>query len=190
MLITFSQLSYFAGTEALHLLILAISPLIILVTHSVFSRINSLSRTPKSNQSICLLAIFVTALPEAILLALFGLFCSVGTALLPTILYSVIVYLALGYTYFHLFNMSETARRIRLLYEIKSGLYDPHGATGVGSAEQVPLMSVTTRLERLVALGQIEERRGRYFLKGRTMLYGARVVRVWGMILGIDILSR
>jgi hypothetical protein len=122
-------------------------------------------------------------LPVSILLVLFGLFGSITETLLPTLIYSILVYLSLGYTYFHLFNMSETARRIRLLYEIESGLYDP--ARGTGQAEAT---SIATRIERLEGLGQVQLRKGRYFIKGRTMLFGARVVWLWGMLLGIDIL--
>ncbi len=125
-----------------------------------------------------------------LLLLFFGSLALDNGLLLSTVLYSVVVYLALGYTYFHLFNMSETARRIRLLYEIESGFFTV-AETPAAGASPVQI-SLATRLERLEGLGQIERGTGgeSYYVKGRTILLGARIVRLWGLLLGIDILTR
>lgn len=58
----------------------------------------------------------------------------------------------LAHLYFHVFNMSETARRIRLILEIKSG-------QPVGEYRDETMLE--KRLERLFALGQLEMRDGR-----------------------------
>ena len=174
-----------------HLLPLVLSPVLIAFVHALAARLNGLKRSPYSNQAVCILSVFVALPPLLLLLSLFGLFGLGNGSILPAALYSAVVYLALGYTYFHFFNMSETARRIRLLYEIGSGSFT---VTDDSVAGPEPVRrSLTTRLERLEGLGQIEQSGGgdgRYLLKGRTMLFGARIVRLWGLLLGIDILAQ
>lgn len=97
-------------------------------------------------------------------------------------LYCLIVYNALAYSYFHLFNMSETARRIRILYEIYS--------TGVLSASQIassynPSVMVKNRIERLVAMRQIKQSGNRYFLDQRLIFAVSSAVAGWGALLSI-----
>ncbi len=175
---------------ALHLVILACAPVVIALHHSALARLNRLLSKPYSNQSVCLLSILVSSVAETVLLLLFGLLG--GPSFFPALLYSATLYLALGYTYFHLFNMSETARRIRLLYEIErsggvSGLtVNSNAASDIPAADK----SVTTRLARLEALGQINRlKSGAYVTSGVTLLFGARTARLWGLLIGIDILT-
>ena len=74
---------------------------------------------------------------------------------------------------FGFFNLSESARRIRLLIELDAA--GPRGLTLTETlAAYNAAMIVEARLARLVTGGQIEERAGRYVIKRRTALVVAR----------------
>jgi len=67
-------------------------------------------------------------------------------------LYGFIVYNGILYAYFHLFNMSETARRIRILLQIKSqGSLSSKDLENLYSAEDM----VTARLKRLKQMNAV-----------------------------------
>ncbi len=101
--------------------------------------------------------------------------------LVLTAIYGLFVYEALAYSYFHLFNMSETARRIRILLEIyASGKLT---ASGIASAYGASDM-LDTRIERLLSTRQVRWQGGRLFLDGRLLYHAARVIVWWGRVLG------
>lgn len=78
-------------------------------------------------------------------------------------LYLFILYSLTAYTYFHIFNMSETSRRVRMLTAIAS-----RKITELSELEAIydENEMIRVRLERLVALKQISERNGRYYSVG------------------------
>lgn len=91
------------------------------------------------------------------------------------LLYSFIMYNALGYAYFHFFNMSETARRIRILIYIAS-----QGQATLGELEKkyTPAHMVSNRLARLVQMGQIKKNADdRYLLKSAQLLLIAKCIK-------------
>lgn len=93
-----------------------------------------------------------------------------------TVLTSVITYAALGFSFFHVNNMGETARRIRLLRELvesPAGLTEAELLSRYGSREVLD-----RRLTRLLATRQLGERDGRYFADGST-------VRSFSLMIGI-----
>ncbi len=95
--------------------------------------------------------------------------------------YAFIVYNALAYTYFHLFNMSETARRIKILYEIDSA--------GSLSKEAIPRSygiseMLSVRLKRLVNMKQLGCKGNCYILAGRLLYFAALIVLAWSRLLG------
>ncbi len=97
------------------------------------------------------------------------------------IFYFIAVYSCIAYAYFHVFNMSETARRVRILHEI-----DKAGAL---SAEHIIAVYGTTdilsvRLERLISLGEMKKVDGRYYLTGKILHLAASLVMLWRSILG------
>lgn len=99
-----------------------------------------------------------------------------------SVFYAFIVYTALAYSYFHLFNMSETARRIKIL-----ALLNRYGASGpdrLGSGYGAGEM-LEARLERLRSTGQIREADGRYMLDGKALCLAAGAVAVWAWVLGM-----
>lgn len=102
--------------------------------------------------------------------------------LLFGISYAFIVYSALACVYFHLFNMSETARRIKILALLyRDGAFDQGKlGGGYGAGEMLE-----ARIERLVATGQIRISGGRYIQAGKGLYLAARVVAAWAWVLGM-----
>jgi len=87
-----------------------------------------------------------------------------------------LTYLALAYTYvFGFFNVSETARRLRLLVELLEA-----GPRGLSLDEVLGAynarMIVEARLRRLVAGGQLAQADGRYVLRRSLGLSAAKLL--------------
>src|SRR3990167_6930334 len=84
--------------------------------------------------------------------------------------------------YFHVFNMSETARRIRILYEI-------YTAKQLKASEIASLYNahdmLHSRLERLLSMKQVKLSDDKYLLDRRSLYYAARIIAWWGNILGL-----
>jgi hypothetical protein len=143
--------------QAKLLILLAASPLLVLTLHTVVSRALTIFKPEVSPQKVCMWCVLFGNIPVGLLLSYFVLIGATAqnVEVLPTVLYSVIVYNALGYCYFHTFNMSETGRRVRILYELyRSG--------GLGTAEIASLYDVedmlSVRIERLLSMGQVKVR--------------------------------
>lgn len=90
------------------------------------------------------------------------------------------VYLLFAYVYFHLFNMSETARRIRILAQSS-----PHGRIEKDELEEhySGRQMLTIRLERLVSLKELRLTEGRYTIRRGWLLFPATVVFTFRRIL-------
>lgn len=104
--------------------------------------------------------------------------------IINTILYILIIYNALGYSYCHTFNMSETARRIRTLYELNlagrlryNELPDKYGVKNMLDA----------RLERLINMGQVSKHNGHFMLKSFLLYRIGMVILNWGFFLKYNI---
>ena len=168
------------------LVLLAFSPPLALIVHIFVSRLVTPLRPDISRQSLCAGSILLGNIPMALLLWSLVIGDMAGAELLLVILYALIVYNSLGYCYFHLYNMSETARRIRLLFEINEA-----GSLILKDIERLyetkDLKMV--RIDRLLSMGQIEKRSGRYVLKGRLLYCTAKVVAFWAFLLGLHFLD-
>ncbi len=165
------------------LIVLLLTPFFIALIHALLSRAMRPLRPAVSNHAVVLSAIAAGHIP--VLLAVWFLALrTVGdtNGFATAIVYSIVVYEALAYSYFHLFNMSETARRIRILYNIKRS---PLIKAGELSAAYGSEDMLTNRLERLVALRQVRLSKGRYFLNSRLLHFGAQVVSAWALVLGL-----
>lgn len=97
-------------------------------------------------------------------------------------LYNFVVVFAAGYIYFQIFNVGETARRIRILQEISE--------RGPMTGEELQEIlkkedGVGVRLERLCELGQLQKKDGAYFIRGRVLYRGSLGVDFWRRILGL-----
>jgi hypothetical protein len=87
---------------------------------------------------------------------------------------NLLIYMALGYCYFHFINLGETARRIRIvreIYEARAGLSRDELLERY-QAQQI----VDLRLRRLLHNQQILERDGRYYIGSPVMLGMAKSI--------------
>lgn len=157
------------------LILLISSPFVLMLLHIIFVRADKFMKTGLSTQSSLVLCSGIMNVPFLwIVYALNGSVVS--------LLYSFIVLNSLSYSYFHFFNMSETARRIRLLTELKQRKSISPESIAEGYKGDA---MISKRLDRLVSLGQIRLDDGKYHLSGRTLWVGAVLVRIWRTLLNI-----
>jgi hypothetical protein len=101
------------------------------------------------------------------------------TETLYMLLFAFMVFNGVAYAYFHFFNMSETARRIRMLLQIRQT-----GPSGLRirelEREYSPREMIETRLDRLMKMHQLVlNADGRYRLSGRVLLWAGRIMAGW-----------
>lgn len=166
------------------IILLALTPLVMLALHAAVGRILKIVAPATGPQMTVVFCAVIGLFPMAA--GLWYVYLSELTGLplelLFGALYGVIIYTALAYVYFHLFNMSETARRIKilsLLYRdgaVEKGRF----GSGYGAGEMLE-----ARLERLIATGQIREAGGRYIPAGKVLYLAARAVAIWAWVLGM-----
>lgn len=159
--------------------IIAMTPLWITLVHAAITRFG-ISRS--SNQAAAILSCAVAALPTAAALWGAHLGALSGGELLASLSYAVIVYGLLAYSYFHVFNMGETARRVRMLVELTE-----HGEM---KAEELRSFYNTgtmleRRIERLVSLGQLRPEGDRLVLSSRRLFLAAAVMNIWCSVIGL-----
>lgn len=97
-------------------------------------------------------------------------------------LYVIVVYNCFAYFYFHIFNMSDTARRIKLLISI---VYHNGMKTekDIGQDYSTNKM-ISNRIERLIGMKQIREiEEGKFIIGNNFLLFAANIVDLWKKIL-------
>lgn len=161
------------------LVLIFLSPVFMALLHGAASRLLKLSGRRVLPQTVCIGSVLAGNVP--FLTAVFYLTMD-GPGRLSAFLYSLIVYNALGYSYFHLFNMSDTARRIRILIDVytRGGIREDEAAALYDTSRMIDL-----RIERLLAAGQIRETGGRYVLSGSILYTAARVLHLWSALSGM-----
>lgn len=83
------------------------------------------------------------------------------------------VYILFAYVYFHVFNMSETARRIRILIESShSGTVTKTEIAHHYTSQQM----IAIRLKRLISLGELRLRGNKYIIGRGILLFPAQIV--------------
>jgi len=160
----------------LTLIILAISPLMLMIFHILFIRIIHLYKLDISNQLSLVLSMLFLNIP--LLLGVYLL-----NKDLSSLIYAFIIYNSLAYSYFHFFNLSETARRIKILLEIK---HKKHIVIEELTKHYKPDFMVKTRLKRLIDLKQIKKQDNKYILIGKSMLVAAILVHMWRKLLSFE----
>lgn len=168
----------FENTEISMLIILLSSPLVVLAIHMILARIFH-NQLP---QIVAVKSILLGYLPIAVLLWKFS-FYEISTVLeiLSSIFYCFIVYTAFAYTYFHFFNMSETARRIRILHEIyKAGSLSSKDIMDLYRTSDI----IDVRLKRLAAAKQLKYIDGYYYIHKKMLYFAALFIALWRNILG------
>lgn len=90
---------------------------------------------------------------------------------------NTLIYITLSYCYFHFLNLGETARRIRLLRELRS---NPDGMTAADMLTAYNAKSIVeARLGRLLRSGQVEKGAdGRLRIKNAHLLASAKLLRL------------
>jgi len=123
------------------LLFLLFSPLILMGFHIIFVRLNKkFFKLKISNQNTVIFCELILNIPIIFIFYLLNKSFSAVT-------YAFFVYNSLGYAYFHFFNMSETARRIKILLEIrKNKILEIENLTQDYKSD----FMVKTRLQRLI----------------------------------------
>jgi hypothetical protein len=131
--------------------------------HGALNRVTPIKHWPRQKS-----AALVCALGAAIEIGvwLFSLELSI-----QALCFACLVSLATGHVYFHIFNMSETARRIRLLIARYRGL---RNISELGSEPKARL-----RLQRLVDLGEIKRVGDRYLIQPGLLTLAARALVVY-----------
>jgi hypothetical protein len=137
------------------LVLLLAHPLLALITHAVLSRLPFTRALPR--QPVALLAGIIPAAANAS--GIFTLVCGLLSA----------------HVYFHLFNMSETARRIHLLTELRS--------RGEIDRNYQPERMLALRLNRLLELGLLERRGENLIARPSLLAWAARVLARYERIL-------
>lgn len=166
-----------------YLVLLLFSPLLVFAIHAALGRTLMRFGFKVSDQVLVIACAVLGHLPmgAALWYVYFRHALPLSGALTET-LYALAVYNALAYGYFHVFNMSDTARRIRILIAVHSsgGLKTNDLAASYGSRDMLK-----HRLDRLLTTRQVKLNNGRYFLDRKHIYYIALAVAWCGHLLGI-----
>jgi hypothetical protein len=163
------------------LLFLLLSPLGLMAIHALAVRLNARAGRETSLQKLLVKVIALANGP--ILVAAWLIAGSEGFSP-TTLLYVVLCFNAFGYCYFHFFNMSETARRVKIVITIKKGkaLCD----TEFDSA-YTPEEALRIRLERLEQLSQIRKGDdGNYRIRSRLFYRVSFLIMLFRYLLGFQ----
>lgn len=158
-----------------------LSPLIQFLIHGIATRLYK----KKSPQMVVIYAIFVGAI--MMLVGLGALWINDPTrtrnVYFYSLLYFVLGYFAVAYSYFNLFNISETGRRLKILYELSNSKYlTENKLAQIYGRDDI----VQVRLERLCAIGQLEKIGEGYRIKSKTLLYMGHCSNFWHRLLGFN----
>lgn len=169
----------YPGLDAKMVIILLCSPLVSFAIHALLARVSS-----GSPQVIAFRAAVIGYIPIAAFLWIFVFRENKPTYLLLTaVIYSFIVYSSLAYTYFHFFNMSETARRIKILFEIyRHGSMRAKDLTALYKTSDI----ISIRLKRLSDMGQLECKEGFFSIKGGILYWAAHMILLWRKMLALQ----
>ena len=145
------------------------------ITHVVITRVAGLFTKPFARQKGIIVAFLVGFIPVDIMFCVWANSLKTGfqPGMLWSGLYLYIIYTLAGYVYFHIFNMSETARRIKILSEIaKTGQFNKEDLSKDYTAREI----VLNRLKRLIALGELRFIEDKYYIGRGTFVLLARMV--------------
>lgn len=140
--------------------------------------------------NICFQILFFRIFPKiGLLRSLFlGFICGLLVAGVigfgAKLIINIIIYVLWGYCYFHFVNMGQTARRIRILTELKDA---PEGLSLRQILERYNAKHIIEcRLNRLIDHGQIICKNDRYYIRNPSMLIMARfLVALKRIIFGV-----
>ncbi len=161
--------------------VLAAAPLLLPFVHGALARLLRAARLRAAPQAVTV-GVVLAGAPVALLACWRLAWVDLPRAWLGwSLAYGASTYLGFGYAYFHLYNLTETGRRIRILDEFRT-----KGPMTLEELERryAPEGMLRARLGRLVELGQARLEDGRYRLNGRVLLGAARVLAAFRRLLG------
>jgi len=169
-------------TSALKFYILLLfTPLLLLCLLVLVMRIVASFRRSVSSQVIVLACAVFGNIPFGVMayILYLGRVPSKEEMITGTIFF-LLTYNALAYSTFHIFNMSDTARRIKILNMIKASgtLRVSDLRSSYGSGEML-----ANRIERLLSSGQIRKSGSGYVLNSHFLYYAARTINLWAKVL-------
>lgn len=145
------------------------------LVHLILVRLGGWSRASGNRQKGAVVSGGIGLLPTALL---FYLWCGSvegdpSEAKIWAGIYLFLVYILASYTYFHLFNMSETARRVRILMESsRRDVTREDRITDSYTGDK----QIEIRIERLLALKELYKKGDRYVTGRGILVLPARVV--------------
>jgi hypothetical protein len=157
------------------ILFICISYIIFFISHLLITR--GIKKVVSHQKALIMLALFYN-FPIV-------LFSSILFKDWTIILYIFFMINGFTYFYFHFFNMSETARGIKIVVNIKTGKIK-----NIADIKNIYTMenSLVDRLKRLEHLKQIEKKsEENYLLKGKSMYFAASIIVFFRKILGMKI---
>ena len=170
------------GGESRYVVLLACSPLIVLMLHAMLSRLSLRRSPPAPPQAVAFLSMFA-GYPALGAAAWWMYFRNLplGSGWVWPGLFGILTYSGLAFSYLQVYNLSETARRIHILYELRR-----HGAMSREELEALyaPPQLLDIRLERLVSLGQLACVGDRYRLSSRFLWSVAWMMNLWARCIG------
>ena len=101
------------------------------------------------------------------------------------VVYVLLAYNSLGFWYFNILNLSETSLHVHILMELLvEGRIRSSDLLKRYSAQEM----IDTRIDRMIALGQLTERKGRYVVTGNaTLLTVGKLIHYWRVILALPL---
>lgn len=162
------------STVLLYLIVFIISPLTVFLIQAVINRV-LVTQSPQARTILSMVLgypvffgvlYFIPFSHEERTFAFYG--------------YVFLAYSFSSYTYFHIFNMSETSRRVRMLMAIQNE--KTQNLKNLGEIYDERQM-IQARLNRLVSLRQIKILEGLYYPKGRIFLWTSLILYFVGLLL-------
>jgi hypothetical protein len=135
------------------LILILFMPVFPFFLHVLLTRGSATLRKLEKRQAGAFIAVCVGAIP---------VLCLAKDA----VMYFGFIYGCIGYSYFHLFNMSETSRRLRIMRDIGAGSTSPFD----------PGAMVERRLARLTGTGELRRCGERYCIGSGFLLLPAKAV--------------
>jgi hypothetical protein len=98
--------------------------------------------------------------------------------------YVLLTYNACCYGYFNILNLSETSLHVNILMRLLvGGGTRPEELARIYGVDEM----ISSRIDRMIALGQLKEKDGRYILGNRTLVLVGGVINAWRRLLGLPL---
>jgi hypothetical protein len=99
-------------------------------------------------------------------------------------IYVLLTYNAYCFCYFNTLNLSETSLHVNILMRllVRNGMPTEELKSIYGVKDMI-----SARIDRMVALGQLKEKDGRFFLRNDALVIIGRAINTWRKILGLPL---